>query len=348
MRRAADQLPEGGTEGEEWEADIRAWIRTLMASMAANPDAGRLVLVDAYDGGPAMLREIEAATANLEQKLAEGPISMQIAQAILAGVERVLRTKILEGQSSELRRIEGELADWILRVGAMEPGQARASGAAPAGQQPLPPTQSRKDPAFAVFEAIGGNRGRILAAVARLSVDKGYWNLTATSLRREAGVSRREFDALFDDVGSCYAEAGKVLLTAAARVAIAKSDGSASWPDRVEQIVNDLCTAVARSPLLARLGFLDVFSPGGAGLLRRERLIKRSTGWVRASTPNGEPLTQLPTEASMAASWRLIQVELASGTGVGRLVEAPQLVTSLLLDSSARSTNREGQRNERT
>jgi AcrR family transcriptional regulator len=347
MRRAVEQLPDPAARGEEWEAGVRQWIRTLMATMAANPHAGKLVLVDAYDGGPAMLREIETATAKLEQKLAEGPLTTPLSQAIVAGVERVVRSRLLEDRAVELPRLSEELVDWILGVHDMESAPVQPSRSAAAEQRRLPPTQSRKDPAFAVFEVIGGDRGRILAAAARLSVANGYWNLTTTALRREAGVSRRQFDALYKDIASCYADAGRVLLTAAARSAIADSDGSLSWSSRVEQIVNGLCSAVAHSPILASLGFTDVFTPGSAGLFRRERLVKRSTAWVRASAPDSQRTTQISAEASLAASWRLIQAEAASSAGTSRLVESPQLVTNLVLTSSAKPLNKES-RDERT
>lgn len=329
-RRAVEQLPDAMGVSRDWESGVREWVRTLTASVAANPHAARLVLVDAYDGGPAMLREIEAATANLERQLAFGPVSTALSQAILAGVERVVRNHLLEGREAELPRLAKELADWVLSVCELEPLEAPgpAPGPGPAEQRPLPPTTGRKDPAFAVFESIGGDRGRILATIARLSVAKGYWNLTTTDLRREAGVSRRTFDALFDDIGSCYAEAGRALLTAAARTAIAESDDSLSWASRIEQIVDRLCAEVGHSPLLARLGFIDVFTPGSTGLFRRERLLTRSTVWVRTSAPPSRRPSELAAEASMAASWRVVQAE------IGRQIEAaPLLITDLIRHS---------------
>lgn len=312
MRRAAEQLPDGEATREEWENGVCEWIRMLMASVAANPHAGKLALVDSYDGGPAMLREIEVATSALEQKLAEGPVSRPLSQAILAGVERVVRTKLLEGREVELPRLDSELADWVLGVTDLESASESGSRLTSTGPRPLPPTSARRDPAFAAFDAIGGDRGRVLAAIARLSVAKGYWNLTATDLRREAGVSRRQLDGLFDGIGSCYAEASQVLLTAAARQAIDESDESLSWSGRIEQIVQCLCAEVARSPLLARLGFIDVFTPGSAGLLRRERLLTRSAMWLHRSAPAGQRPSELVAEASIAASWRLVQAEAAA------------------------------------
>jgi AcrR family transcriptional regulator len=329
-RRAVEQLPDAMEVSKDWESGVHEWIRTLTASVAANPHAARLVLVDAYDGGPAMLREIEAATSNLERQLAIGPISMTLSQAILAGVERLVRSRLLEDRATELPRLANELADWVLGVCELESAEASAPTAGSAEQRPLPPTTGRKDPAFAAFEAVGGDRGRILSAVARRSATKGYWNLTTTDLRREAGVSRRTFDALFDDIGSCYAEAGRALLTAAARTAIKEADEALSWPIRIEQIVNRLCAEVIRSPLLAQLGFIDVFNPGSAGLLGRERLLMRSTAWMRAWVPAQWRPGELAAEASMAASWRVVQVQItASGNG-SQMDAAPSLITRLI------------------
>lgn len=337
MRRAVEQLPDDEATKAEWENGVYKWIRTLTASVAANPHAGRLVLVDAYDGGPAMLREIEVATSVLEQKLAGALMSTPLSQAILAGVERVVRSRLLEGREVELPRLDDELAGWILSVSDLESVSVPESGLTTAAPRPLQPTSARRDPAFAAFEAIRGDRGRILAAVARLSVAKGYWNLTTTDLRREAGVSRRQFDNLFDDIGSCYAEAGRVLLTAAARMAIDESDDSLNWSSRIAQIVDRLCAEVARSPLLARLGFVDVFTPGSVGLLRRERLLTRSAAWLHNSAPAGQRPSELVAEASIAASWRLVQVDVAASE-TGAWTEASTLMALLIAGGRRRSS----------
>jgi AcrR family transcriptional regulator len=323
MRTAAGRFSDATAESEDWEGAIRAGVRTLMGLAAGNPNAAKLVLIDSYDGGPAMLREIEAATSTVEERLADehSPLSMRFSQGIVAGVERVIRTKLSDDVAHQLPRLAGELADWVLYVRGIQ----ESIGAEPQPKPKVKPeASSRQDPAFTIFEEIGGDRGRVLSAVAKLSGVCGYWSLTPSLLRREAGVSRRTFDALFEGVEDCYLEASRTLATHAARVAVGQSDPSLSWPSRLEQIVSCLCDEVDRSPATARLGFIELFAPGSGGLQCRERLITGAAELCRATAPAGSVPGEATMEAAVASTWRALEADFGSTSGgVSRGSSAP-------------------------
>ncbi len=81
------------------------------------------------------------------------------------------------------------------------------------------------------------------------------------------------------------------------------------------------CIEVARSPALARLGFIDVFAPGREGLRCRERRIDLAAQRLRRVAGPGGELSPLACEASAGAAWRIIQAEVAAE----RTARLPQL-----------------------
>lgn len=337
MRRAAAQLSDYAPASWDREEALRTRVRALTNLVVESPRAAKLALVDCYDGGPAMLREVEIATAGLERQLAAAPAGppLPVSQAVVAGVERVLRTKLLEDCQDELPRLAVGLADWVVGVHGLEPDPAAGATSRPTERRLLLPVPGRKDPGFAVFEAIGGDRGRILAAVARLSLANGYWNLRPPDIRREAGVTRRKFDALFGSIDGCYLEASEALTASAARLALEDAGTASTRQARIERIGNHFCEELARSPLLAQFGFLDIFAPGSEGLLCREHLLTAARKRLRGSVPRDRRRGDVALDASIAASWRVVQAELVT-KGIGAPMEAPFLIARLILAESRR------------
>jgi AcrR family transcriptional regulator len=343
MRWIAKQLAEATERNEALEPGIRAWIQSLMESAADSPEAVRLAFVDAYDGGPAMLREISRETAALERLLADdpNPIGMPLARAIVAGVERVVTTRLLEGQKSEFPGLVKELGDWVLRIHASKPTRLptdRAKTGAPRAT-----SAARDDPALSAFRAIGGDRGLILAAVARLGATNGYWNLTASGIRREAGVSRHRLDELFKDVAECYLDAIEVMTKAATTRADRGAPSCGDWSARVEAISRRLEAEVAASPLLSRLAFTELFAPGGVGRNRSANLIRAGAQWLRTQAPGPRRPSAVAAEASVAASWRALQAALIE-TGSGRRSQASETLVFLILKASPPQSGSNGAR----
>jgi AcrR family transcriptional regulator len=321
--------------GGDRETALRAWLRQLTESVAENPAAAGLALVAAYDGGPAMLAEVGQGIAELErQLLAIRPaLPVPLAQAIAAGIERVLRTWLLAGRQAELPRVADDLTDWVLNVVNVDTTRQLKSRPDPSESSRLLDHVGRGDPSLAVFEAIGGERGRILAATARLGASDGYRSLTAPRIRRQAGVSRRNFELLFDGVASCYLEAIEVLMHAAVARAARRPTTAGDWASRIERLTRRFCAEVSGSPLLARLGFTGVLEPGGEGLRCRENLLTSAASWLRAEAPQPLRPAPLAVEASLAASWRVVQADLMTGfnsrrdaTILAHLLLAPPLV----------------------
>jgi AcrR family transcriptional regulator len=315
---------------DDWEIAVRAGLHALMVEIAEHPPAAALALVEAFEAGPAMLREMGTRMREFERSVLEtfeqapgGPrMPLPIVQGIAAGVERVVRTKVIEGRNAELPEVSEELAEWALSMydPALEELPLPSLEESPAERR-LRRHPAERPPATTAFGPLGDERARILSAVVSLALSEGYWSLTVPKIRREAAVSRRCFDSHFDGVDACFLGAIEALGEAAALRTERKAAGAPSWERGACRMVLTACDEVARSPALARLGFIDVFAPGREGLRCRERRIDLAAQRLRRVAGPGEELSWLACEASAGAAWRIIQAEVAAE----RTARLPQL-----------------------
>lgn len=319
---------------DDWEAAVRSGLHALMVEIAEHPPAAALALVEAFEAGPAMLREMGSKMREFERSvldtLSQAPggieVPLPIVQGIAAGVERVVRTKVIEGRNAELPEISDELADWALAMHhpAVEKLPGPAAGATN-GERRARRRPGDRELGTTEFGALGDERARMLGAVVKLSLTEGYWNLTIPKIRREAAVSRSSFDSHFDGVDACFLGAVEALSEAAAVRAERKASGARSWERGVCRMAIAYCSEVARTPALAQLGFVDVFAPGREGLRCRERRIDLAGHRLRRVAGPGQELSPLATEASAGAAWRIVQAEVVGGRSRTAPRLAPQI-----------------------
>jgi AcrR family transcriptional regulator len=328
MKWVEDELSAATRSGDGLESGIQIWMRNLTAAAAKRPEMIRLAFVDAYDGGPAMLREIASGTAALEDRLAAdpNPIPMTIARAVVAGVERVLSRRLVERRSAELPGLAGDLADWVIRAHLTRPHR-QARSLATRNPQGI---SIHDDPGLSAFRAIGGDHGRVLRAAVTIGATKGYWALTAPRIRREAGVSRRCFEALFDSAADCYLDAIEVMVLAVAARTRGSGLSEGDWSTSIERMSYRLLSEIWASPLLSRLISRDVLAAGDLGRRRTEELITAAASWLRSEAPRHRRPSCLTAEASTAAAWRVIQAELRDDGRTPAAALTPMLACLLL------------------
>jgi AcrR family transcriptional regulator len=339
MRTALRRLTSPGRSTGRPDEALRGGLRSLMEGIAENPDAARLALVESFDGGPAMLRDMSSSIGSFERWLARTlrpsfgsrPCPRSLARGLAAGVERVARAKVMEDRQGELPGVAEELSDWVLEAHQRCAERLPTEIGAAAPSKVLPPMSVRSgDGRIPEFAEIDGDRGRILAAVAKLAVRGGYWNLTSPKIRTAAGVSRRSFESHYDGVSDCFLDAVEVLAVNAIELATLRATGSANRERAIWRMNIAFCTAAASSPILAQLAFVHILSPGKVGLECRERLITGQAlraGDLHQSQP---ALGKHIEEAAAAASWRIVEAEIATGRRlkISRLVPVISSITT--------------------
>jgi AcrR family transcriptional regulator len=321
MGRAAERAAEAARApgNADWEQRVRAGVRRVLVDAAAEPDAARFALIEAFAGGPAMLPRIGSAFARFERMIAEvvpplsprTELSRAISVGMASGVARVVRTRLLSGRESELPMLVDGVSDWIISLCDV---RARllwhlgedVSLRGPTGNGLATETSMR-------FPDGDPEHARILAAVVRLGTRDGYWGLTVPKIRAEAGVSRRSFDAHFEDICDCFVEAVETIATRAAGQAEEEATRAEDWGNGVFRATLAICNEIARDPVVAQLAFLDVFAPGREGFDCREHLLAEVASRLVSLAPADRRPSELAAEASVAAAWRLTYEEIAAG-----------------------------------
>lgn len=316
VRAALRRISTPASADVPWEEVLRDRLRSLMELIAAEPKAAQLALLDCYDGGPVVQREISRAAlafehiaaTNLVTSSAPSRTPSALVSGIVAGVERVTRARVMDGRHAELPLMVDELAEWIAAL-------PEAGWVAPVAlARPMAASES-VTLRISTFDRAGDDRGRILAAVLKLAASDGYQRLTVSRIRQVAGVSRRTFDTNFDGVSSSFLEAIEALMSKIIQRAARRARGPEPKVP-LQEMVQALQAEIAHIPLLARVGLLEVASPGRLGVECRERLV---TQLARELREPAATQALLANDASAAASWQML-ARLVARHSPGELV----------------------------
>ncbi len=298
------------SEGD-WQARLCAGFAAYAAEVVEEPKAARLVLVEALGAGPAAVARMRRTRLIFEGMVSasfgEAPDGVTlpplIAKAIVCGVERITRQRLLAGEVEELPALAEELLAWALSyctpaaagLGAVSSAE-QCDGLVPC----CPPARSE------------GDRARLLRCAAQIAATSGYAQLSPARIARETGVGEARFDELFESSEQCFLDALDRLsleaLVCATRAA-QKTGGLAA----VQAGVAALLRHIATSPVLVQVAFVEIFALGPAGIERRERLLGQFTDQLIRVLPESRAPSRLAAEASVGAVWGTVHHHVTGG-----------------------------------
>jgi AcrR family transcriptional regulator len=311
VRRSTKQVGAAQKGCHDWREQLRLAFCAWAEGIAREPRAARLALVEAFAGGPAALEQMRRAEAHYETMIEQSfagapdpvPVPPLVIKGIVAGLHRVARAQLLAGREHELPGLADELLEWMLCFRCRA-----ATSLVPLDTPPAPAAPPSHD-----RDAREEDRVRILDAAAWLAAEEGYRQLTVPRIRAAAGVSRKRFDEHFEDVESCFIAALERLAERALARAAPAGAAARTWPGGLHRALCSLCASIAADPVLARLGFVEVFAPGPDGMLCRERVIAGVAESLRISAPAGQRPSELAAEASVGAVWGIVHHHVALG-----------------------------------
>ena len=318
VRRSTKQVGVAQKDCHDWREQLRLAFCAWADGIAREPKAARLALVEAFAGGGAALEQMRRAEGHYEAMIEQSfagapdpvPVPPLLVKGIVAGVHRVARAQLLAGRAHELPGVADELLEWMLCF--------RCHAVTALGRLDDSPTPALPGTATLAIDdgaARGEDRERILDAAAQIAAQEGYWQLTVPRIRAAAGVSRKRFDEHFEDVQGCFIAVLERLTERALAHAVPAGAAARTWPGGLHRAMCALCTDIAADPVVARLGFIEVFAPGPDGMLCRERAIAGIAESFRASAPVGQRPSELAAEASVGAVWGVVHRHVASGRG---------------------------------
>ncbi len=309
LRTAASAVLHGESSvGEGHKRDrLRAGLMALAELIAARPKGAKLILVDGLASTPAIRGHVSRRFGLLEalvrERLAsagQGKLPAPLIAGIVRGIEHHARRCVRVERPDRFRGLVDPLVDWGLGFNCEE---ASATFAAAAATRSATAPAARDRTAATAVRAPESTRDLLLAAALRLASSDGVPALTPSQIRRAAGVSRRSFDANFDDATSCFLAAVEASLGATFAAALRAVPAEAGWGERTCLALNGFAVSLVGSPDLARLAFIETLDAAPTSLLWRERLVAE---WAEALY-RGAPADSRPSaavaESTVAAIW---------------------------------------------
>jgi AcrR family transcriptional regulator len=205
--------------------------------------------------------------------------------------------------------------------GPRKPAARSSSGRA--ARRPLPQTSVDSAPGGAGGGLIAGiQRARILAAIAAIACERGAGRATVSEVVARAGVSRRTFYELYEDLEACLLAAVEDALDCAQAYVRAGHDPGAPWRVRVRAGLAGLLSFLEDEPLRGRLVVVESLGLGPRALSRRAAALEPAiaavdAGRAEARAPAG--LSPLTAEGAVGAVLAILHTRLlAAASAPGR------------------------------
>jgi AcrR family transcriptional regulator len=203
------------------------------------------------------------------------------------------------------------MSSWALALGTGATGQMFAS---PQASEPIRHPAARTEGPDRRYPH-GDEREAILLAVATLAADEGYEALNLGRIRSSVGTSKRSFDEQFASINGCFLAALDLRSSRILASPSAAALATTSWPELVCRTLAALCDELTRDPLLSRLLFFELSHAGPEGTRWHSEFIAQLSASLFAGAPPHLSSSELPSEASVAAVWELLQAGAIENPG---------------------------------
>lgn len=314
----------------------------LLAALSSNPEAARVVLVDAYSGGTQMLEQARLAQRSIERCADAGfrgdpdtARSPCVAQGLVAGVIEMARSHLLTDGEASLPHLCERLGPWLCSYEGSLPVDlallSRNLEGAGSSSQKFPDEYRAR---------ASSEVDLLLAAAAKLATEEGGGTPDTRAVLAAAGLPHRALRDNFSSVEHCVATAieGRAL-DAIDRASAAGSDRRTA-PRHVVASVVALCEELTRDAPLAVLCFGPAAVAGSQRMSLRERVRARAAVLIEVTLGGFRSCerARLQTEAAVAACMGLLQIEPSVSVPGGTAVLGLAPVLSYLILAPAVGT----------
>ena len=312
---------------QDWFRSLGRAFEALVAEILTQPQAARLVLIEARDAGPGALAATERVNRTFEQMLAaslrQAPdgvaIPRPIITGIVGGIARVMRRRLLDGHVHQA--LAEQLLHWALTYRCAAALQLRFDHAG-GGRCHVLDADGRA-------QAQDAERRRILRATTRLAAQHGYGELTVARILEHAQVSDKCFFDRFPNSEQCFKQAlagGARQANAEVSAALAEGD----WVIAVQRAVRALLAHLECHPDLAQIAFVEALNGGSDCAGCSEALIEESLSLIAQRMPHDRRPSGQVRQAITGAVWELIHQRVARGYST-RLSQISEYVSYLVL-----------------
>lgn len=125
-------------------------------------------------------------------------------------------------------------------------------------------------------------RARMLAAMAEVTTEHGVGNVTVAQVVERAGVSRRTFYEVFDDIEDCFSATFDAAATRISRNVLDVCERWSGWTDRTRHAVFAILCFLDEEPCMGRVLVVESLAAGPKILQRRQQLVAQLVAGVDA------------------------------------------------------------------
>jgi AcrR family transcriptional regulator len=339
-RDAAAQRVLGGLPpvGARLPADaLRLAFDGILRALKDDPDAGRVLLIEALAGGPRVQAQRRRALADCERRAealldgSRGPTAFDIpAPALIGALRGVAARRLRADEQEQLPLLLDDLLAWLGSY-AIPDGTSRSSVdsallGAPGPSRPgaqiadacalavpsLPRGRRTMPPALAARI----QRKRIICGTAQVMSARGYAEVSVTEIVAASHVSRQIFYEQFHNKQQAFLAAQQHATVDLLVMCWEAYFAADSWPERVWSVLDTLTSLIAANPALTHLRIVDCYAAGPAAVQWTEELVSAAAIFLKEgyrSFPGARTLPPLASQAIVSAVFELIQREVAGG-----------------------------------
>ena len=293
----------------------------FFALLAAQPAAARVCFVELHAAGAAgeMVgdRALEALAAKVEEiggPLGDRPTEPELVRALIAGLRKLIHTRLARGEGAELEGLAPQLWEWL------------ASVAPPPG--PLVVPRRQRPGSAARFEGYTPGE-RIARAVAAVVAEKGYGAMSTDDIAAAASISLSTFYEHF--AGKRDAVIGALEMSGAQITALAvpAARRAGEWQHGVRALYEAICAYFIAEPAMAQLATVGVYGAGPQALGRRDRVIDSLAAMLGPGFEENPAAPAVSAEAIGATVYAMMREQVRGGgpEGLGAVVPLATYIT---------------------
>jgi AcrR family transcriptional regulator len=320
-------------------------LEQLLRGLERDPDAGRLLFVEALGGGPLIragrervFAEFERGTDELLTRTAGLGTSVDLSLTALIGALRHIISRHLRTHSED--QLPALLEDGVawLSCYAVPAGAGRWSTSPEAlledAPTPSPPTAWAPEtmprgahglPASVIARS---QHTRIMYATAEVTMAKGYQKTKISDIVAAARVARTVFYEHFASKEEAFLEAQQFptqyILDSCAEAYFSVDE----WPARIWRGLQTLLWLIAQNPAISHLRLVECYAVGPAAIRRAEEITRSFTLFMPEGFryhAKGAPPPRLASQAIAGAIFEIIKRQVEEGEFATLPALLPQL-----------------------
>lgn len=314
-----------------WQG-ARAALEALLSGLRSDPEAGRLLFIEALGAGPAIQVERERVLVEFErgaqELMARSPgdayaIDVPLL-AVIGALRHVISRRLRTHAADELPALLEDGLSWLhsYAVPAGAPAWSTSPGALLRGTRRPPAEVREAEPLRPGTHGLPADmvarnqRMRLINATAQVMMAKGYQETKITDVVAAARVAKPVFHAHFSSKEHAFLEAQEYptqyILDSCAEAYFSADE----WPTRMWRMLAKLLSLIVVNPTVSHLRLVECYAAGREAIRRAEQVTRSFTIFLHEGYRYRREAASLPrlySQAIAGATFEIVQRLVAYG-----------------------------------